>query len=269
MPHALVDLDAYFARIGYAGHRAPSFDILRALHAAHVSTIPFENLDVLLGRGIRIDLDSIERKLVRDRRGGYCFEHNTLFAAVLRTLGFDVITLAARVLWNVPNPAVMPRTHMTLLVTFDRRRYLADVGFGGVALTEPLLFEPMRNSSPSRRIVRGENDYLHQVWRNESWSDVYRFTLEPHIAVDYELANWFTSTHPASRFRQNLIVARSGRDRHTTLMNRELTVRHHDGRVDKRAIATPQELLAVLAEGFDLHFPPETRFGPPGSGWPT
>lgn len=268
MPSSPVDLDAYFARIGYAGPHAATFEVLSSLHAAHVAAIPFENLDVLLGRGIRLDLESIQQKLVRDRRGGYCFEHNRLFTEVLLALGFRVTTLAARVLWNVPNPAAMPRTHMTLLVDCGGGPYIADVGFGGVALTDPIPFHATKTAA-TRRIFPIGQEYFHQVWRNEAWADVYRFTLEPHGPADYELANWFTSTHPASRFRQNLIVARAGQGRHRALLNRELTIRHADGRVEKRSVDTPQELLTLLADEFELHFSADTRFGPPGSPWPS
>src|ERR1051325_366706 len=116
-----MNLDAYLARIGHTGSREASLATLRALHLLHVGAIPFENLDVLLGRGIRMDLESVEQKLVRDRRGGYCFEQNTLFAAVLRALGFKVDAFLARVRWNVPQENRTPLTHMILRVEIDGR----------------------------------------------------------------------------------------------------------------------------------------------------
>lgn len=266
-----LDLDAYFARIGYSGPRAASLDVLRAVHFHHVCAIPFENLDVLLNRGIRIDLASVVQKLVTARRGGYCFEQNALFSAVLRALGFEVTTLAARVRWNIPTDSATARTHMTLLVRCDGKRYLCDVGFGGLSLTAPIeLDEPgeQRTRQELRRLARSDGEYVHQVWRSSTWLDVYRFTLEPHSAVDYELANWYTSTHPGSRFRQNLIAARASPDRHYTLANRDFTIRHADGRTEKRVIETADELLAILADPFGLHFPAGTRFGEPGAPWP-
>jgi N-hydroxyarylamine O-acetyltransferase len=271
MPIATVDLEAYFKRIQYTGPRVATLDVLSALHFLHVCAIPFENLDVLLGRGIDLDLAAIERKLIRQGRGGYCFEQNSLFAAVLRQLGFDVTTLAARVRWQVPADVVLPRTHMMLLVTIDGIRHVADVGFGGLSLSAPIRLDdesPQTTPHSQRRLLRDGDERVHQVFRHDTWLDVYRFTLEPHSAVDYELANWFTSTHPRSRFRQNLIVARAARDRHYTLANREFTVRHNDGRVEKRSLETADELLAVLADPFGLTFPADTRFGPNGSAWP-
>lgn len=265
------DLDAYFARIAYDGPRAATFEVLCALHRHHVCAIPFENLDVLLDRGIRIDLASVTRKLVTDHRGGYCFEQNTLFAAVLRTLGFEVITLGGRVRWKVPDEVPTARTHMILLVHCDGRRHLCDVGFGGLSLSTPIDLDvgtEQRSGHESRRVSRRDGEYVHQVLRHGHWLDVYRFTLEPHGAVDYELANWYTATHPASRFRQNLVAALAAEDRHYTLANHGFNIRHADGRVEKTVIASADELLDVLRSRFGLHFPAGTRFGPPGSPWP-
>src|SRR2546422_1681671 len=118
-----IDLDAYFTRIGYAGVRRPTMETLRALHLAHATHISFENLDVLLGRPILLDLESLQAKLVRGRRGGYCFEQNALFAAVLERLGFTVTRLAARVRMGVTR--VLPRTHMALAVEVDGGSWLA------------------------------------------------------------------------------------------------------------------------------------------------
>src|SRR5215470_2919639 len=133
------DLDAYLARTGYAGELAPTRATLDALHLAHATRIPFENLDILLGRPIRLDLASLQAKLVRDRRGGYCFEQNRLFASVLESLGFTVTTLAARVRFGTP--AVLPRTHMLVQVDVDGVRLLADVGFGAFGLLLPIALD--------------------------------------------------------------------------------------------------------------------------------
>ena len=120
-----LDLPAYLERIGYAGDLNPSRSVLEALHLAHATHIPFENLDILLGRPIRLDLASLQAKLVKDRRGGYCFEQNLLFSAVLRQLGFSVTSLAARVRYRTTT--LLPRTHMLLLVDLAGERWLADV----------------------------------------------------------------------------------------------------------------------------------------------
>jgi N-hydroxyarylamine O-acetyltransferase len=263
-PPAL-NLDAYCARIGYTGARTPTSATLTALHRAHVRAIPFEYLDIHLGRGIRIDLASIQQKLVRDRRGGYCFEQNTLFAAVLRALGFTVAPLVARVRWNQPADLQTPLTHMLLRVEVPGAGpCLADVGFGSMSLVEPIRFELDREQPGGlepRRVVANGKIFTQQAKLGETWSDVYLFSTDEAPGIDFEVGNWYTSTHPQSRFRQHLGVSIAGENCRHTLLNRELSTRHADGRVEKRTIDSADELLAVLAEYFGLHFPPGTRFG--------
>lgn len=139
---AAIDLDAYFQRIGYTGERTPTLDTLRALHVRHTEAIPFENLNPLLKWPVRLDAPSLEQKLVRDGRGGYCFEQNRLLRHVLEALGFSVKGLAARVVWNAPEGAITARTHMLLRVDLNEQPYIVDVGFGGQTLTGPLRLEP-------------------------------------------------------------------------------------------------------------------------------
>jgi N-hydroxyarylamine O-acetyltransferase len=266
----VIDLDAYFARIGYTGRREAALATLRAIHVHHVRAIPFENLDVLLGRGIRIDVPSIEQKLVHDRRGGYCFEQNGLLAAVLRTLGFRVTPLIARVRWQLPADQPTALTHMLLRVDTDEGPYLADVGFGSMSLFQPIRFEFDLEQSGSlelRRLIRRGLIVAQQARLGDEWSDVYHFAPDPAPTVDFELGNWFTSTHPQSRFVQNLVVARAGEDCRYTLLNRELTIRHGNGQVDKQSIDSSDQLLAVLVETFALRFPAGTRFGRTGAPW--
>lgn len=266
-----IDLESYFARINYRGSREASFESLRELQAAHALAIPFENIDVIRGIGVRLDLPSIERKLVREQRGGYCFEQNTLFQAVLRALGFRVTPLAARVRWQIPAEVAMPLTHMVLRVDLGDVPYLADVGFGGLTPTAPLRLnteDPQATPHEIFRILRSGVAFMLQTQVASDWGDVYRFTLEEQHPIDYEVSNWFTSTHPSSRFVQNLVVAQAGRDgKRTSLFNRELTVRR-GAIADKRIIEAPEELLEALASHFGLRFPAGTRFGSPGSAWP-
>jgi N-hydroxyarylamine O-acetyltransferase len=265
------DLDAYFARIGYAGARTPTRPVLDAILGAHVQAIPFENLDILLGRGISLARPDIVRKLVHDRRGGYCFEHNGLLLAVLRTLGFHVTPLLARVRWQVPAGAPSPQTHMILRVELDGRPWLADGGFGGIGLTGPIALdtEAEQGVAPERRrLVPQGRHLLQQVRFGDAWSDVYRFTPDEAPAIDFEVGNWFTSTHPQSRFRQNLIVSRAAGDLRLSILNRELTIRRRDGGVEKRLLASPAELLDALARQFDLPFPAGTAFACPALDWP-
>ena len=266
------DLDAYFARIGYTGSREVSLATLDGIHQRHAQTIPFENLDIQLGRRIAVDLPSIERKLVHDRRGGYCFEQNTLLAAVLRALGFEITLLLGRVRWQMPADQQTSLSHQFLRVeTPDAGPQLADVGFGSMSLFRPLRFafdvEQAGCLEPRRLVQRGEV-IAHQARLGDTWGDVYVFTPTTVLGIDIEVANWFTCAHPNSAFQKNLRASRILADRRYTLLNGEFNIRHADGRVERRTLATADELLAILAEYFGLHFPPGTRFGSPGAPWP-
>lgn len=266
------DLDAYFARLAYTGPRNATLPTLIAIHQHHARAIPYENLDILLGRPISLDLAAIEQKLVHDRRGGYCFEQNALLRDVLRALGFHVTPLIARVRWQVPADVTTALIHMVLRVDLADRAMIADVGFGSRSLIAPLALEFDREQAGSiepRRLIQRDALIVHQTLHDGAWVDVYQFANDPIPTVDFELGNWFTSTHPKSRFRLNLAAARAGTDCRYAILNREFAIRHTDGRAEKRTLTTPDELLGVLAEYFGLHFPPGTRFGPPGSPWPS
>jgi N-hydroxyarylamine O-acetyltransferase len=266
------NLDAYLARIGYTGPRTPSFATLDAIHAHHAHTIPFENLDIHLGRGIRIDLPSIEQKLVHDRRGGYCFEQNALLGAVLRTLGFPVKSLLGRVRWQLPAETETPLVHQLLRVeTPDAGSCIADVGFGSMSLYRPLRLEfdvEQPGCLEPRRLVRRGDVIAHQAKLGDTWGDVYVFTLTEALGIDFEVSNWYTCANPQSAFLHNLRASRTLADRRHTLLNREFATRYADGRVEKRTLTTADELLEVLAGFFGLHFPPGTRFVRPGAPWP-
>ena len=259
------DLDAYFARIGYAGPRNPSLKVLNAIVEAHIQSIPFENLDVLLGRPIRLEPDAIFQKLILDRRGGYCFEQNGLLLEVLGALGFETAPLSARVRWQRPRDFTPPRTHVFLRAGINGEHWLVDVGVGGLSPTSAIRLEESgrMQSTPHepRRIVREEGRLFHQVLLGEQWSDLYEFTLEEMPLIDRELGNWFTSAHPQSKFRNRLIVARAApHGVRLTLQNDEFNIRGRDGTADTRKLTSPEELLEVLATHFDLHFPAGTRF---------
>jgi N-hydroxyarylamine O-acetyltransferase len=254
-----LDLDAYLRRVGYSGARDPTAAVLEALHRAHAAAIPFENLDILLGRPIRLDLESLQEKLVRSRRGGYCFEQNLLFASVLEALGFRVTRLAARVRYRTS--LILPRTHMTLLVDVEGAGRLADVGFGAEGLLAPVPFggAEARQGAWTYRIAEEGRYRVLQSLREGSWMDLYAFTLEPQEWVDYDLANYYTSTHPQSRFTQTLTAQRVSPEARLILRNRELIV-DRGGALETRLLADDAEVLAVLARDFDLPFPPGTRF---------
>jgi N-hydroxyarylamine O-acetyltransferase len=264
-----IDVSAYLARIGHPPVGEPGTDALRSLHLAHVGSIPFENLDILLGRPIRLDLPALQAKLINARRGGYCFEQNLLFADVLEQLGFAVTRLAARV--RLGTTRLLPRTHMVLRVEAEGQLYLADVGFGGAGLLEPIPFTADRLAPQhgwTYRLVAEGGPWVLQSLQGGAWVDLYAFSLEEQNPVDYEVANHYVSTHPDSRFVQTLTAQRSTPGARLVLRNRDFCVESGTA-TQTRRIADEDDLLAVLAERFGLNFPPGTRFRPPfGSiGW--
>ncbi len=255
-----LDLEAYLRRTGAPGTPEPTVAGLRALHYGHATRVPFENLDILLGRRIRLDMASLQGKLVRDERGGYCFEHNLLFAAALERLGFRVTRLAARV--QAGSVQVRPRTHMVLIVEAEGGRWLCDVGFGADGLLYPLRFgdgEVDRQFGWSYRAVWKDDAWILQVLRPEGWSDLYAFNLEAQHFVDYEVANHYTSTWPESPFVRRLTAQLPGPEVRTVLRGLELTEVRGQSVVASR-LSGDEELLRVLASRFGLRFPPGTRF---------
>lgn len=255
-----IDLDAYFKRIDYTGERAPTLAALRAIHLRHPRAIAFENLNPLLGWPVRLDAPSLEQKLVRDGRGGYCFEHNLLLAHALAAMGFRVTCLAARVLWNRPEGAITPRTHMLLGVDdIDGVRYIADVGFGGLTLTAPLrLAADVEQDTPHEnfRLLESADRFTLQANVRGTWKPLYRFDLHEQLLPDYEVTNWYLSNHPQSPFVTGLMAARPETDRRYALLNNALTIHYLDGRSERRVLKEPAALRAVLVDVFGLTLPP-------------
>jgi N-hydroxyarylamine O-acetyltransferase len=257
------DLDAYLARIGERPPLAPTLEGLVSLHRAHCAAIPFENLDILLGREVALDRPALEAKLVRARRGGYCFEQNTLLQAALEALGFRVTALAARVRSGATQ--IRPRTHMLLRVDLPEGAFVADAGFGADGLVHPI---PLAEGSETwvgfagHRLRREGDQWVLEGNTAGEWTDLYAFTLEPHHPVDFVMANHFTSTYPRSPFVLNLTAQRTRPERRTVLRNRDLVVRE-EGAVAATTVRDPDHLLEVLASHFDLVFPAGTRFRQP------
>ncbi|HEX7840561.1 MAG TPA: arylamine N-acetyltransferase [Kofleriaceae bacterium] len=267
----MIDLDRYFARIGYHGPRAATLDTLNQIVCAHAQEIPFENLDVLLGRPIDLDLGAIQRKLLDGRRGGYCFEQNSLLLAVLQSLGFEARPLGGRYRFGRPRDYTPARTHLFLRVELETS-WLVDVGAGAMSMAQAIQLdtsEPQPTPHEPRRLVREGDVIFHQAKLGDDWHDVYELTLDEMLPIDREVGNWYTSAHPRSNFKQRLIVARTlPEGQRISLLNRELTVRDRDSRADHRLIGSPDELLEVLEARFGLAFPPGTRFPCPGLDWP-
>ena len=258
----MIDLDAYFARIAYTGSRAPTLETLHALSEAHVRAIPFENIDVVLGRPIDLELPALEQKLVHDRRGGYCFEQNTLFLAVLAQLGYRVRPLSARVRYQRPREFTPARTHLFLRVELDES-WLVDVGVGAMSLTSALRLgshDEQQTAHEPRRLLRENALIYHQVRLGDTWHDVNEFTLEEMPPIDRIVANWYTSTHPQSHFKHRLLVARAASNGgRITIADRELTHRARDGAAIRHVIASHDELVALLFEHFHIRAPAGAR----------
>jgi len=255
MSEVAFDLDAYCARIAYDGPREARLATLQRVVLGHARAIPFENLDVLLGRGVDLAPNAVADKLVRRRRGGYCFEHNTLLLAVLRRLGFHAIGLAARVTWGQPAGFVGPRTHMLLRVDLPEGPYLADVGFGGLTPTAPLaLTAGIEQKTPHEpfRLEAAENGFALTAWRGGAWQSLYRFSLDEQVPADYEVANWFTATHPRSLFVNHLIAARADAGCHYTLFDGKFAIRRRDGTSERRQIRDPADLARICADHFGI-----------------
>ena len=260
-----MDLDAYFARVGFEGERASTLQTLRELHLAHAQTIAFENLNPLLGWRVAIDLPSVEAKLVRSGRGGYCFEQNALLAAALRALGFNVTGLAARVLWNSAEDAIRPRSHMVLKIDLDGEPYIADVGFGGLTLTAPLrLLADVEQSTPHERfrLLNVDDGLKLQALIAGAWKTLYRFDMQPQFEVDYEVSNHYTSTHPQSHFRSMLIAALPVPGGRYALSNNQLTIHHIDAPSERRLLSSVAEVRQVLESMFGLTLPAAAELDP-------
>ncbi|MGC3940314.1 arylamine N-acetyltransferase family protein [Roseobacter sp. EG26] len=270
-----IDLEAYFDRIGYSGHKHPTLDTLAKIQLLHTQTIPFENLDPFLRLPVQLEIRAIERKLVQGRRGGYCFEHNILLKHILEVLGFKVKGLAARVLWHAPPDLPTPSTHMLLRVEFGGQSYIVDAGFGGQVLTAPLMLVPdIVQETPHEpfRLEMVEGRYVLQSQISGAWQPIYGFDLSERLGPDFEILNYFLSTSPKSPFVTGLMIARPApgrrwtlssnvfRDRQFTNGDRKrgaVTLAEHrlTGEIIKREINTQAELVEALRHTFLIEPP--------------
>lgn len=257
----LADLDAYLRRIGLDPASAPS---LEAVHRAHATTIPFENFESFSGRPVPLDAASLEDKLVRRRRGGYCFEHNLLLLAALESLGVDEVTpMLARVRIG-PAGAARPLDHLLLRVVSDGATWLCDVGFGGGGLLDPVPFAEggeIDQSGWRYRLVRDGAELVVQVFQDGAFTDLYGFVPEPVPHVDVEVSNWYTATYPSSPFVTGVFAGLRSPDRCVTLFVYEQAVLVERGVGEGSTIAEVglDEVPALLAERFSI---PDVSLGP-------
>ena len=253
------DLRAYLGRIGidYRPLR-PDFATLQDLALRHPCAIPFENLNPLLRRPVRLDIASIQDKIVRDGRGGWCFEHNLLLGTALAALGYDVIGLSARVVWNVPEGVIRGRSHMVLRVTLDGSAYIVDVGFGGSTPTAPLkLVEGLEQTTPHEpfRLMPVSHGFLLEAKLEGTWKGLYSFDQQPQVLADYEIPNWYLCNYPESHFLDRIVAARVDRDCRYALRNADFAIHFPNGRTERRVLAGAGEIKQVLTETFLINLP--------------
>lgn len=256
----MIDRDAYLARIGYEGSVDPSVEALRALHRAHVLSVPFENLDIHLGRPISLEPLDLFRKIVTGKRGGYCFELNGLFALLLEDLGFAVTRLAARVLYGAEG--VRPRSHELLLVQLSETAWIADVGFGGNGLLEPLRLAggaEEKQGVDRFRLMAEQGSYVLQCEAKQGWTSLYSFALDPWLPVDFTFANYFHSHSPESLFMQRRIGTRPTMEGRATLVDSILKVRGPDGTLEVH-VSSEEEWRQLLQQYFGLRINDHLRF---------
>ena len=259
-----LDLDAYFERIGWDGATEPTYDTLAGLVRAHMAAIPFENIDVLLGRGVRLDLESLQAKLVRARRGGYCFEHATLMAAVLEQLSFHPNRHSARVTL-VASHTTSPRGHMFLTVPLAEGRFVVDVGFGAQAPQFPVPLqddEQRRTDDTTHWMTRDADRWVLRAKADGKTINAWVSTLEHDNPVDFEMANYYVATHPASPFVNRMLLCALTDEGRVTVMNRDVTIRR-DNMPHVSQLADRAALRALLAEHFGFDLPEVERLRVP------
>ncbi|OSC23499.1 arylamine N-acetyltransferase [Mycobacterium vulneris] len=253
-----LDLDGYFDRIDYRGAAEPTLEVLQDLMTAHTGSIPFENLDPLMGVPVDdLSPEALTDKLVRRRRGGYCYEQNGLMGYVLTEIGFRVRRLAGRVVWMLPpNSPLGAQTHTVLAVTFpgSQGSFLVDVGFGGQTLTSPIRFQTgnaqQTTHEPYRLNDRCDGLVLQALVRDE-WQPLYVFGTQAVPQVDLRVGSWYVSTHPSSIFVTGLMVARTTADARYNLAGRNLTIHRADGS-EKIRLDDAAAVIEVLIERFGI-----------------
>lgn len=254
----LTHLALYLQRLGFDAPPVPTLETLRQLQLRHTGAFAFENLTTLSGEPVLIDLPSIEQKVLFDGRGGYCYELNNLFLALLQELGFDARGITGRVVMGQPEGAWTARTHRLSLVTLDGVRYITDVGFGGMVPTAPLILdtdaEQLTPHEPYR-IERHEDGYTLRANVGGEWRPMYIFDLQRQEDTDYTVGNWYVSTHPESSFARQLMVARTGDGWRRTLNNGSFAIHRVGRESERRQVADVDELVGVLQDEFAIRVP--------------
>ncbi|MBT2398107.1 arylamine N-acetyltransferase [Streptomyces sp. ISL-100] len=268
-----LDLDAYLAHLGYEGDRAPTLKTLRELHRAHVLSVRWENLDAVLRGDVPLDLATLQGKMIGNARGGYCFEHASLYAAALERLGFTFFAVLGRIRMGAPK--MLPTTHAMLIVEIDGQRRLSDIGFGASPL-EPIELTDGTETTDgvwAYRLGRGEVTPGADGWTlyqptgeregenddtGDGWMARHTFTLDPQYPVDFRTANHFIATSSHSPFSSRPFIQRVHPDRLHLLDNRTLTtIRPGVEGVPEVRELEMEEVPKVLSDVFGIDLTPE------------
>lgn len=259
--YAPVDLASYRRRIGYSGPLIPTLDTLAELQRLHIAAIPFEAIDVLLGKGADIGPEAVDAKLLSGKRGGCCLEQNLLFARVLNQIGFKTDILMGRVFRGSPPSDPQPRTHLVTCVTIEGQQWLADVAFGAYVPPRPLsidLESAQTTQFDTYRIVRTSNGISLEMLIGARWECLYWLSMDPVFPSDLMMANWYVSANPNSPFRCQLIAARTTPSARFALLQNRLTTHFPNGR-RKQSILSAVEIESALSELFGIEVVPSWR----------
>ncbi|MFJ1746837.1 arylamine N-acetyltransferase [Streptomyces sp. NPDC088116] len=268
-----VDLDAYLSRVGYVADVAPDLATLRGLHAAHVDAIAFENIDAILGRAVPLDLESVQEKIVRRGRGGWCMEQVVLVAAVLDRIGFTFTALSARSRIRTGNK-FGPAVHVALCVELDDERWLFDVSFGGYGLHEPIRIADGAtvDGDWSFDMVREPHgEHVLRFLRAEGPAEIYGFTTDARYPADFEILNHFCRTHPRSPFNHRVILQRTQPTvRHVLIGNALTEIRpgepaSHRELDEDETLSAPEKIFGVTLDPTEVQSL-KTMAGTAGAG---
>lgn len=258
MSDPLRDSARYLERLGFDRPPPPTLASLRLLQQRHTEAFPFETIASLLHAPVPIDLPSLQCKLLHEGRGGYCYELNRLFLALLQQSGFDAHALSGRVVMGESAGVLTARTHLMSRVHIEGVDYLADVGFGGMVPTAPLRMDTEdAQATPHEacRLLHDGGDYLLQAQVAGEWRSLYAFDLQPQGEIDHVVGNWYVSTHPDSPFRGQLFVARTGHGLRRTLNGGRYTIHRTGAASEHHVLRDVEAVIGVLEDDFGLRLP--------------
>lgn len=249
------DLSGYLAHIGFEGRARLDLASLREVVLRHAQAIPFENLDALTGRSPSLDPADVERKLLHQRRGGWCFEQNLLLGTALREMGFAVVDLAARVVWGRAADAAVARTHRVLKVRAEERDWIVDVWFGGQTLTGVLDLASDESQATPHEFFRlrslGDERLMESQVAGE-WLPMFRFDLHPQQPIDFEAANFQLAHDPASHFTQGARVSRVTAQGRHVLRGFDLAFHELGGGTRRETLGDAASVMQALREIFGI-----------------